>query len=251
METQFSLSVELSKVVPLVPLINVTSKPLLNLVRAHQRSGSDLATEHDFAKLFGRTSIEPSFGSTFRNPVKTSKIHKLAGALELVLEAGAGPTTQHAVAVAPFFSMVVQLSSLLWAYEIRSLSQELNRLMLAEYSDKSQNVPTFGNILATLRSVREQTSGFLWELEYKAVEIILTETLGLLPTIDLRTLPPIFFATLDVLPALQRSCEDYQANIRTREGLSTVVIWAHKVLDLSSQVLSDGKSITFGAKVHE
>lgn len=85
---QFSLSVELSKLVPVAPIVSIASRNLLELVRGLDRSGSNLITEHDLAQIFGRTYISPQFANTFKNAVRTSAVHKLSSIAELVLEIG-------------------------------------------------------------------------------------------------------------------------------------------------------------------
>ena len=65
MDSQFSLSLELGSLVPLVRIVNVASKSLLGLVRSFKKSGSDIVTEHDLAAVFGRVRVEEAFARTF------------------------------------------------------------------------------------------------------------------------------------------------------------------------------------------
>ena len=247
MDSQFSLSIELSKVVPLVPIVNVASKSLLDLVRSFKKSGSDIVTEHDLASILGRARIDAAFSRTFRNAVRTSTVHKLAGVAELVLEAGAGPTVRNAVDKAPFFSMVVQLSALLWAYEIKSLTQILSHAFAEQHVKDLEQLPSYSDILGTLRCIREQTCGFPWEPKYEAVEYTLLSDLKLSPSFDMRILPDYVFSTLiDALPAVQRWPEEHFVDIKLISGLSTVIIWAHDLLGLTVDVKCNDESRKFG-----
>ena len=192
MDSQFSLSVELTSLVPLVPIVNVAGKGLLGLIRSIKKSGSDITTEHDLASVFGRAKIEEAFASTYRNVVRTSTTHKLAGIVEIVLEAGAGPTVQHAVEKAPLFSMVVQLSALTWAHDYQSLAQLLVHAFSEYHAKELGNVPTYSDVVGTLRCIKEQTCSFPWEPKFAAIERVLLSELPLLEKVaDLRTIPDL------------------------------------------------------------
>lgn len=244
---QFSLSVELSNLVPLAPIVNIASRSMLEVVRGLHKSGSDLATEHDLAEVLGRSYIEPRFVRNFKNAVRESTIRKLSGIAELVLEVGAGPTVRNAVGDAAMFSMVVQLSLLLWAHHTKSLATGLTKAFELRKSGGSRNVPLFEDIMGTLRCISQQTSGFMWELVFAAVDAKLKEDLRL-RTLDLtRAVPHVVLRTLlDALPAVQRFPESHTLSIRTTEGVTTLVVWAHHVLGLTVEARSDGHVIKFG-----
>ncbi|KAI4150013.1 MAG: hypothetical protein LQ340_004316 [Diploschistes diacapsis] len=246
MDSQFSLSVELSKIVPLVPIVNIASRSLLGLVRSFKKSGSDIVTEHDLASIFGRSRIDDAFSRTFRNAVRTSSVHKLAGVAEVVLEAGAGPTVRNAVDKVPFFSMVVQLSALIWGHEIKSLAQSLVQTF-TKYHANDLELPTYADMLGTMRCIREQTCGFPWESKFRAVETVLVADLGFTFCTDLRTIPEyILEGLVDALPAVQHWPEEHFIAIQSTRGLSTVIIWAHDLLGLTVEIICDDKSLKFG-----
>ena len=248
METQFSLSVELSKVVPLVPILQLASNSALAVVRKFQSSGSNLLTEHDLAAVLGRSRIDQQFASTFRNAVKTSRIHKLAGIAELILEAGAGPTVQHAVEVVPFFAMTVQLSMLLWAHDIKSLAKCIVQALEEMPYVESQNVPRYDQLVGTLRCIREQTCGFLWELRFAPVEEILKTVLGFEDYSHDRVIPYRIFSTLlEALPSIQHFTSS--VDIRTHTGISTIILWAHYIHGLTVELKSSTDSYIFGEGV--
>ena len=244
---QFSLSVELSKLVPLAPIVNLASRSMLDVVRALHKSGSDLATEHDLAEVLGRSYIEPRFVRNFKNAVRESTIRKLSGVAELVLEAGAGPTVQNAVGDAAMFSMVVQLSLLLWAHHTKSLATALTKAFELRKSRESGNSPLFEDVMGTLRCISQQTSGFMWELVFAAVDAKIKGEIPQTGTASTRILPYVVLRTLlDALPAVQRFPESHTLSIRTRMGITTLVVWAHHVLGLTVEVRSDGRVLKFG-----
>lgn len=57
---QFSLSLELAKILPIRSLIQYSAESILELIRALRRSGSDFLVEEDLAAIFGRGKIEPA-----------------------------------------------------------------------------------------------------------------------------------------------------------------------------------------------
>lgn len=127
--TQFSLSLELTR---LVPFKSVTSKALesvVNLARSlevrkgqlhfcqtlirYQNTGSNIIVEADLAELFGLCRIAPNMDSSFRTIVSTP------GALidlceVLVLDSATGPTVSRCLQKGQeeYFATVIQLSLL-------------------------------------------------------------------------------------------------------------------------------------------
>ena len=246
--TQFALSYELSRLVPVVPIINAASHGLLELVRDFQGSGSNLVTEHDLAEIFGRNYIQPQFATTFKTAVRTSAIHRLAGVAEIVLEAGAGPTVNNAVERAAFLPMVVQLSALLWAHDVQSLASSLARTFELRAADRKKSPPSFSSLVGTLRCIRQQTSGFLWELYYSAVEEILKSELRLSIILDISRpiAHPVLATLIDALPVVQRFPETHVIVIRTYQGITALVIWIHHILGLTVEIQSDHSTYAFG-----
>ncbi|CAF9906568.1 MAG: hypothetical protein GOMPHAMPRED_004788 [Gomphillus americanus] len=248
MDSQFSVSVELTKLVPFVPLVKLASQGALTLVRSLSKTGSDLVVEHDLAAMFGRLRIEEHFARTFKTAVTVSKIHPIAAGLEIVLQAGAGPTVVHAVQQAPFFSMLVQLSALLWAHDATYLARCLLKIMTDKKQGNSDDVPDEIPVVGTLRCIREQTCGYLWILEFLAIQTILIEEVGLLPQdAQNQAIDKVVLATLiEGLPMLQSLPEDRSLLIRTKSGLSTIILWAFKILGLSVDVAKwDDSSSSF------
>ena len=108
--SQFSLFVELTKLVPFGSLVNTAGHGLVRLLREIQASGSDFVTEEDLAQILARNRVEPLFASTFKTAVKHSVIHEIPSVAELVFEGGAGPIVRRSLNEPAYFSMVVQLS---------------------------------------------------------------------------------------------------------------------------------------------
>lgn len=246
--TQFAVSYELSRLVPVAPIINLGSRALLELVRDFQSSGSNLVTEQDLAEVFGRSYIDTHFASTFKTAVNKSNIQRLAGIVEIVLEVGAGPTVQHAVKDAPFFSMVVQLSLLLWAHNVTSLATSLALALELRSTDIQKSLPTYSQLIGTLRCIQQQTSGFLWELQFSAVDAILSSKLEIDTTNGRdRTVPHVILRTLvDALPAVQRFPENHFLAVQTRSGITTLVVWIHQVLGLTMELQSSHDVLRLG-----
>ncbi|MCJ1417116.1 hypothetical protein MMC32_003455 [Xylographa parallela] len=244
---QFAVSYELSNLVPVVPILNLASRGLLELVRDFQSSGSNLITEHDLAAIFGRSYIDAQFASTFKTAVQKSKIRRLAGIAEIVLEAGAGPTVQHAIKEVPFFSMIVQLSVLLWAHNVTTLATTLSKSMEYRTTDSRQTCPSYQDLLGSLRSIQQQTSGFLWELYFSAVDAILKSSLQMHVDNMSRAIPHAVLRTLiDALPAVQRFPENHFLLIRTSEGVTALIVWIHHVLGLTVEIKSKSAVYKFG-----
>lgn len=86
---QFSLSLELTR---LVPLGIAAGNTVMSLARSLQKSGSDIVVEEDLATIFGRCRISHQLGNSFRTVVAKTDSNVLCQRLGLTLEAGPGPT---------------------------------------------------------------------------------------------------------------------------------------------------------------
>ena len=246
---QFSLSVELTKLVPFGPLASVAGRGLLNLIRDLQESGSDLVTEEGLAEVFGRNRIDPRFESSFRTAVRQSAIHQFADVAELMIEGGPGPTVRRSLQDPIYFRTILQLSLLTWAHELgefaKALAQALDRR--ATENGQKESPPRLDGVRGTLRAVREQTSGFMWELIFSAVDQKLAPLKQCETTSHLRLLPvSVLQGLLDTLTAVQHFPEARLIRIRSIDGATTIVVWAHHVLGLTVVVESAHGSERFG-----
>ena len=246
---QFSLSLELTKLIPLGPLISSAGRGLAGLVRELQVSGSDIITEQDLAEVFGRNRIEPLFASTFRTAVKQSLIHKVSDIAELVIEAGAGPTVRRSLNEPAYFSTVVQLSLLSWTHDLSHLANTLSIALERRIHGAVDYIalPNYDALKGTLRACREQTSGFMWELIISAVDEQLADNVGTRERYGRRPVPIVILqALLDSFTAVQHLPEHTLLRIRTILGVPTIVVWAHHVLGLTVAVETNRSVIRFG-----
>lgn len=250
--SQFSLSVELTRLIPFAPLAKATTKGFLDLLRELQSSGVDVVTEEDLSLIFGRNRIDPNFERTFRTAVRQSVIHQVQGIAEVVLEAGAGPTVRRSLKEPIYFSTIVQLSLLTWTHDLTSLARSLAQILerRARESENHERPPRFDPLKGTLRAVREQTSGFMWELILSAVNIKLADIIGQFNFYEVRAIPlNVLRVLLDGFTAVQHLPEATLLRINTQTGIPTIVVWAHHVLGLSVVVESRSCKVKFGEEV--
>lgn len=249
LSSQFSLSVELTKLIPCGPLATVVGKGFLNLLRELRNSGSDLVTEEDLAAILGRNRIDPRFESTFRTAVKHSAVHRVADIAELMIEAGAGPTVRRSLKEPAYFNTVLQLSLLTYTHELTSLAKGLAQALERRARDASQSEPPprYDALKGTLRACREQTSGFMWELILAAVDEQISHVVVCETPQHTRAIPvPVLQALLDAFTAVQYLPEARLIHISSNEGAATVVVWAHHVLGLTTVVESPKGTVRFG-----
>jgi len=249
LQNQFNLSVELTNLLPFRSLISTASRGLIHLVRDLRKSGSDIVAEEDLAEIFGRNRIESRFASTFRTAVKKSAIHRLSEIAEIVLEAGAGPTVKRSLNEQAYSSTVIQLSLLTWAHELDSLARALAKALerRVQGSEGYRDILDQETLKGTLRACREQTSGFLWELMFVAVETRLKDIEYLNRPYESRPIPfYILQALLDAFTAVQYFPDERLIRIETWQGVVTIVVWAHHLLGLTVRVHAQGNSICFG-----
>lgn len=249
MSSQFSLSVELTKLVPFGSLLSTAGRGLLHLMRELQDSGSDFITEADLAEVFGRNRIDPRFESSFRTAVKQSVVHKVSEIAELVIEGGAGPTVRRSLNDPVYFATVVQLSLLTYTHELSQLARALAKALeiRAKGATETVSLPRHDAVKGTLRACREQTCGYMWELCMIPVEKKLEGIMKVEDPFSSRSIPmPVLQALLDSFTAVQYLPENRFINIETMVGMSTVVVWAHHILGLTVCVESERGVVHFG-----
>ena len=168
---QFSLSLELTNLVPFGSLLTSAGRGMLNLMREIQQSGSDIVTEADLAEIFGRNRIEARFASSFRTAVRKSVIHKISDVAELVIEAG-GPTVRRGLVEPAYFSTILQLSLLIYTHDLAQLSRCLAKAIekRAEGATEPVGVPRHDALKGTLKLAVSKLVGscgscffFLWK----------------------------------------------------------------------------------------
>ncbi|MCJ1424474.1 hypothetical protein MMC29_002362 [Sticta canariensis] len=200
---QFSLSLELTKFIPFGSLTTNASRGVLHLMRVLQDLVSDMITEAEPAKVFGRNR---KFESTFRTAVKKSVIQEISEVSEIVLEAGAGPTVRRSLSEPAYFSTILQLSLLTYTHDLSQFARCLTKALgkRAEGATAPVALPRYDVLKGTLRACREQTSGFLWELQRLPVDKKLADIVsGEGPTITRRIPAAVLLARLDYFAAMQ------------------------------------------------
>jgi len=271
MNTSFQLGLELTNVLsPLTSAISAFGS--LALVKAIRKAGSDALTELELASFLGRNRIDQAMQLHFRQIVARSEQRNLSRYLDIVLEAGAGPTVQNALKDPELLSMVIQVSVLCSAHESDTLALaivEAIRRNLKELKTDSANVPHYPSLCGTLRVCKQETASFQWCLYYDMVEKRIESNLaddrstkrprtgarsqrpyGLNPnriSIKNRTLPfPVLQVLLLCLHSLQHFPEERLLNIECTSGISTVIVWCYYVLGLNVKLTLEGHEIDFG-----
>jgi hypothetical protein len=260
LNSQFSLSIELTKLLPLGPLLSSTGRGFLSLARDLQNSGSNIVVEADLANVFGRNRIEPRFESSFRTAVKESCTQRLNGFLDIVLESGAGPTVRRSLKDQAYFSTVVQLSLLTSMLDIQTLATGIYHVFARRaeaISTEPYACPSYDSLFGTLQAIRDQTSAFNWNLISDAV----TSSFGqgfeknvARNSADLRfswVVPTALLqGCLDFFTMVQHFPDERILQIKTGSCYTEhklhrlLIIWAHHVLGLTVALcLEDGKVI--------
>ena len=254
--SQFALSVELSRLVPIPSMASIASSALLDLVRDFRSSGSDFITEIDLAEVFGRCYIAPELAGGFKTLIQRSTRAKLTGIVELVLEAGAGPSVQYGLKNEELFRMIVQVSLLAYTHDLPTLTTSLAKSLEVRNADRPRNVPRYDALLSTLNAIREQTIAYTWKELFEAYELNL-EGFGEEDPLQLSWNPflrrplahNVLGALLDTLVAVQRLPDSHSLEIRTNSGLVTLIIWIHNVLGLTVDITVNGHTRQFGSGV--
>lgn len=247
--SQFSLSLELNK---LVPTAITTGLDFVRLVRELSKSGSHIMVEQDFANVFGRNRIAPHFELSFRAAVRDSSIVESPSFVEIILEAGGGATVRRSIKHPEFFSTVVQLSLLTFTHRLPRLSDGLLRALerRAVGATEMVELPEYRKLLGTLGAIQDQTAGYRWELVSCAIEEKVVDEHKLyrhLPR-SRYILQLVLQGLLNTLTALQR-WEQHFLRICLGTGVAAVVAWVHHVLGLPVSVIGDGGSkTTFGTE---
>ena len=245
--SQFQLSLELTNLIPF------GARDIVNFARALQRSGSDLVAEHDLVQIFGRNRLEERFESTFKTVVRDSSQHSLVSqALDIVLEAGAGPSLQRALKDREHFATIVQLSMLTWVHNRSALASALitamrRRVQGAPVEDKISSIPGETALLGFLKSCEEQTGAFPWQRWFDGVRVKLGIQ-GRESEEVLNAVVPVCLlqGLLDMLTAVQSFPDDRMVFIKTYRGLVTIVVWANCLLGLTVSVHTKDGTISFG-----
>ncbi|KAK3721567.1 hypothetical protein LTR37_003123 [Vermiconidia calcicola] len=245
--SQFSLSLELTRLLPLGSVATAGGRALIQLTRELRKSGSDIVVEEDLADIFGRNRIHRHFESSFRTAVQGSSIVQIPGLIDIVLEAGAGPTVRRSIHNRAYFASVIQLSLLTYTHDVSSLTKALNQALERRAAGSGQftEVPDHDALYGTLGAIQDQSVGYRWDLTLSAVENKLCHSNKQHVSLrELRRLPPVVLqALLDSFTAIQHFPEQRLLRIRTGSGVSTIVAWAYHVLGLTTSVSYESRNI--------
>lgn len=219
--TQFALSLEIAKLVPLQLAISKSAEVVMNLARSLQNSGSNIVVEEDLALLFGRSHISQQLEPSFKTVLKSSSaVPPTLLADEIVLQHGPGPTVARAMSHGAYFATVVQLSMLAWTHENNALGQAIvatmeRRRESAPKDAASYTISSQDDIAKVIRSCEEQTSSFNWNNLLMPV----ASTLGIriMPAQN-PIAPAVFRGLVEMLPLVQKLNEDRFIHIQTDSG---------------------------------
>ena len=273
--TQFQLGLELTNIVnPISQAVSTLGS--LALVDAIKKSGSDSITEMKMASLLGRHRIDEVIKVHFREKVAKSDQSVISRYMDIILEAGSGPTVQEALKNPALFSMVIQLSALSFAHEDESLAYAVVQAVeniAQELGGQTGIVPDYVSLLGTIRACQQQTVAFRWLPLYEAVEHKLLTSVQKalsktqnsqakpedrtveapvkvkvnLHCIKDRLLPfTILQALLKWLHINQSLPEDRSLVLKCDSGISTIVVWCHHILGLDLTVDLEGVNVRFG-----
>lgn len=237
--TQFNLSVELSKVLPLRAAITYTADSLVKLVRELRRSGSDFLVEEDLAAIFGRVRIEPSMENDFRRVVGNPSftVYHVEG--PIILDPGPGPTLARALKDRYYMASVIQLSFLLWMHEETTLATALTESMHSRYESGVKDAtpdPDYDGILRTLQACSSQTSQFGWDALVNTVvsKFPISRHWFRLDLSPLKSLTPnLLLGAMDYFHLVQSLPEDRFIMVENQLGLVPLIVWGHCILGLS------------------
>lgn len=252
--TQFSLSLELTKLPAVRSALTYTVESIINLTRELKRSKSNILVEEDLAAIFGRAKIVSSVETHFKDVVKIASFVPLYPDSDIILDAGPGATVRRALKDRYYMATVIQLSFLGWMHETTSLASVLVENMNQRFQLGIMGAtpdPDYEGVLATLRACLSQTSQYPWEMLVQLVESKFEKSRSWLwlPRSPLKRLPPsILLAATDYLYLVQSLPEDRLMMIDNQRGLIPIILWAHCILGLRALVQdSPDGDVFFGA----
>lgn len=273
MDASFQLGFELTNALnPLGQAVSALKS--LGLIEAIKKSGSDAITEVRLASIIGRHRIDEAIEIHFREAVSKSGQSTISRYIDIVLEAGGGPTVQEALKNPALFSMVIQLSALAFSHQDESLANALVEATerIAQRSKRDADIgPDYVSILGTVRACRQQTASFHWATLYEAVERKIESALTKdeerrlesttsdkrrekdnvpnteLASVTNRRLPfKILESLLVGILSLQSLEEHSVLHIKSDSGISTIVVWCHHVLGIGVSFRCRNVEVNFG-----
>lgn len=236
LSTQFSLSLELTKLPPVQSVLAYSAESIISLARALKRSGSDILVEEDLGAIFGRAKIVHSLEKHFKYVVKIAPFVPLHPGSEIILDACPGATVRRALNDAHYLATVIQLSFLGWMHETTSLASVLVENMNQRFQSGIKGAtpdPDYEGILTTLQACLSQTSQYPWEVLVRLVENKFQKSrswLQLQRSPLKRLSPNTLLAAMDYLYLVQSLPEDRFMMIDNQMGLVPIILWANCIL---------------------
>lgn len=250
---QFSLSLELAKILPIRSAISYSAETIVELFRALRRSGSDFLVEEDLAAIFGRGKIEPSLEIGFRDVVKIASFTPLHAQSSICLDAGPGPTVLRALKDHYYMALVIQLSFLVWMHEDTTLATALVESMRSRFESGVQDAtpdPDYDGILRTLRACSSQTSQYHWNSLVTPVvrRFPASRQLFCMDHSPLKSLSTnLLLGAMDYFYLVQSLPEDRFVLVESQRGVVPIVVWGHYILGLTVLVTgSPDGDVAFG-----
>jgi len=237
--SQFSLSLELTKLLPAQAALTYGVDAIVSLARELRRSGSDFLVEEDLAAIFSRGRVVSSLETHFRDVVKVASFTPLHAGSEIILDAGPGPTVRRALKDRYYMATVIQLSCLCFLHETTSLAGTMVECMHKRYElgiKGANSDADYDGILATLLACKSQTSHYPWEMLVSLVESRFERSAQWFraPQSRLRRLSAnLLQGAMDYLYLVQSLPEDRIMMVENQMGLVPVVVWAHCILGLT------------------
>ena len=255
LSTQFTLSLELAKMLPVREALSSGAESIISFARALRRSGSDFLVEEDLAAIFGRGRIESSIEKKFRDALKEVSFTPLHEGSQISLDATPGPTVGRALKDRYYMASVIQLSFLVWMNEEITLASALVECMRTRYHSGVEGAtpdPDYDGILKTLHACSSQTSQFHWddfialvESKFPVSRHWFRESPNPLRFIS----PNLLLGAMDYFYLVQSLPEDRLVMVESQISLVPTVIWAHFLLGLTVLVKdSPDGDIIFGGR---
>ena len=252
-QNQFALSLELTRLLPPIKwATDKTVEAIMTRARGLSNSGSDIVVEEDLARVLGRCKIADGLSSSFRSII-TKSTSNVPIVEAIMLQGGPGPTVIRAFQDSYYFSMVVQLSLLVWVFPINDLATAIaealrERAAGAPSTSDMQSTPSRNGILGVLRACESQTSAFNWNLMLNAVSNTLGYRTGPAP---MGISDFVLRGLLDMLPMVQTLPKDRFIHIQIpvapnrKSGTTALIVWAHHVLGLTVHVKTSARTLRF------
>ena len=246
------MSLELSRVTPIKDVANSTYQKVLEYARQVRMSGSDIVVEEDLATLFGQVRVSPELEEQYRQVVKIQRFVPLYKGCEIRLDAGAGPTVQHALKNRAYMATVMQLSMLAYFHGQGQLAMTLSRAIAKRFESRIADAlpdPGAEGITRVIEAISSQTCAFGWHVFSQRVEDQLrTQIPGFRYREEYSRLSPnVILGSLDFLVVAQNLPSDRRISLSTEVGCIPFIVWTHYILQFTVVITGElSQEVVFG-----